>query len=243
MRKIHFNEATINEIRDYINEGHSVKEACNRFTLKYDTMRRVLFENGIVPKRHPKTSHTRDITDEDISSVCNMYEYTNMRMQDISKQTKLPDYVIQKIIHDNFSEQYINNRKSKLYSFSKSGTKNPLSGKLGKDHPNYKEILNDGNGYLMEHRPDWWTSRNKSAYVFQHHIVVAKELGLTQIPKGFVVHHIDGNTMNNDISNLALVSMGGHAKWHSMLRNLCKVQRLSEHGVGIQNISSDDPNA
>jgi hypothetical protein len=34
------------------------------------------------------------------------------------------------------------------------------------------------------------------------------------IPKGFIVHHIDENTLNDDISNLALVNRAGHLNIH-----------------------------
>lgn len=229
MRKIQFNEETIKQIRDYFADGHTVKEACNRFTLKYDTLRRVMFEHGIIPNpdRHA-TNPPREITPEDINLVCNLYRNTNTRIQDIVKESKLPNYVVQKILNDNFSEEYRNNRKSKLYRASKLGDKNPISKMAGENHPRYKEVIEDGAGYLMVHKPDWWTSRNKSSLAYQHHVVIAEALGMTEIPKGFVVHHVDGNIRNNDISNLALLPMSAHAKWHSMLRNLCKVQRLSE---------------
>ena len=69
---------------------------------------------------------------------------------------------------------------------------------------------------------------------------MAEHLGLTEIPKGFVVHHIDGNKHNNDISNLALVTVSGHGKWHGILKNLCKVQRLSHTGVGRNSETPDN---
>src|SRR3990167_5275660 len=36
-----------------------------------------------------------------------------------------------------------------------------------------------------------------------------------KIPNGYLVHHIDGNTSNNDIANLELVLIGEHAKRHN----------------------------
>jgi len=245
MRKIHFNEETIQQIRDYFAEGHTVEQVCNRFTLKYDTLKRVMFENNIQPFYKEKIASQRVITDDDVNLICNLYRYTNTRIQDIVKETKLPNYAVQKVLNDHFSEKFRNDRKSRLYRSSKLGDKNPMKDRTGYSHPNYKDVIDDGAGYLMEHRPEWWTSRNRSAYVYQHHIVIAKAIGLTEIPKGFVVHHIDGNPKNNDISNLALLNMGAHAKWHSMLKNLCKVQRLSEHGVGNPDDKdqTEDPNA
>ena len=55
MRKIQFNEETVCAIRDYISEGHTMEQTCNRFNLKYDTLRRVMFENNIMPKSFDDT--------------------------------------------------------------------------------------------------------------------------------------------------------------------------------------------
>ena len=41
------------------------------------------------------------------------------------------------------------------------------------------------------------------------------ELHNGKIPKGYEVHHIDGNTHNNDISNLTLLSIKEHRSLHA----------------------------
>lgn len=227
MRKIHFNEETISQIRDFINEGHTMQQTCNRFTIKYDTLKRVMFENNILPYRMDK-SHTRKIIDEElIQLVCGLYSATNMRIEDIVKEAKLENYVVQQILDDNFSKEYQNNRKSKLYSLSKQGNKNPMKSLTGENHPNYKGFVDDGQGYLMVIKPEWYTGRPGSYHVFYHSVVMCEALGLTEIPKGFIVHHIDGDKHNNNISNLALMTIAGHGRIHALYRNLCKVQRLS----------------
>lgn len=227
MRKIKFDEATISSIRQFINEGHTLDETCNKFTLKYDTLRRVMYENNIQTSHPEKRGNHRTISEDDHNLICQLYEHTNTSMADIVRETKLPQYVVQDILDKHFSKEFQNKRKSKLYRQSKLGDKNPMTGRKGELHPNYKGLIDDGQGYLMIVKPDWYTGRAGSDHVFYHSVVMAEHLGLTEIPAGFVVHHIDGNKHNNDISNLALMTLSAHSKLHMLQRNLCKVQRLS----------------
>lgn len=39
------------------------------------------------------------------------------------------------------------------------------------------------------------------------------------IPKGYVIHHLDGDGHNNDISNLALMTRGEHTTLHALARS------------------------
>jgi hypothetical protein len=40
-------------------------------------------------------------------------------------------------------------------------------------------------------------------------------MGINKIPKGFIIHHIDKNKKNNDIDNLALMTITAHNRIHS----------------------------
>ena len=234
MRRIIFNDETINAIRDYINQGHSKKETCNRFTIKIDTLNRVMRENNIEPyfKNKINKNARKELTEDTINLVCNLFANTHTRLQDICSQAKIEYWELQEILNNNFTQEYIDKRKSKLYSNSKLGKRNPMFGKYGEQHSKYIGMIDDGNGYLMCLKPDWYTGRKNSKYVFVHSLVMCEALGITEIPKGFVVHHIDGDKKNNDISNLCLLQMGAHTKLHQLQNNLCKVQRLSNNGVG-----------
>lgn len=61
-----------------------------------------------------------------------------------------------------------------------------------------------------------------------HDIMWVKEntCGMTEIPEGYVIHHIDWNKNHNEISNLTCVSIKGHNIIHNPGKNC-------EYEVGI----------
>ena len=63
-------------------------------------------------------------------------------------------------------------------------------------------------------------SRATKKYEYEHRMVWKKFFG--DIPKGFVIHHKDGNKLNNDISNLVLMNAKEHAQMHAKQRGLGK---------------------
>lgn len=110
-----------------------------------------------------------------------------------------------------FASTFNDRRKRLCYAKSKFGKKNPATGK----HPvNYVGACEDGKGYLTVYKPSWYTGRKGSERVFEHTVVMCEALGLTEMPRGFCVHHIDGNTRNNVLSNLALMTISAHTRLH-----------------------------
>lgn len=223
MKPIKFDEKTISEIREYA-KTHGKMACCNRFSIKPDTMQRVANENGIT--FNGRKTHYSEIPEETTIQIHNLYVNTDTSLHEIAKMLhikydRLVNYVIEK-----YSQEFFDDRKHRLYQKSKLGEKNPMLGKTKEQHPNYVGLVEDGNGYFMCLKPDWYTGRKGSRHVFYHSVVMCEALGLTEIPKGFVVHHIDGNKKNNDISNLALLSSSAHSRLHAIERKLSKVQRL-----------------
>jgi hypothetical protein len=111
-------------------------------------------------------------------------------------------------------------RKVQNYSKSKLGKLNPMSGKCRERHHNYIGAVSDGKGYHLILKPDWYTARKGTKHVFLHHVVMCEHLGLTEIPSGWCVHHKDENKINNEISNLELLTLSDHTKLHQT--KLCK---------------------
>jgi hypothetical protein len=135
-------------------------------------------------------------------------------IQDVAKRFKLTQHTVQAMLKLVLSEKERERERALRLSRSKQGAKNPMKGKFGEKHPLFKGGVTDGKGYSLVLKPDWFTGRKGTKYVFEHHAVFCKAVGLTEIPEGFAIHHIDEDPMNNRIDNLALVTAGGHRRLH-----------------------------
>ena len=229
MRRIIFDDAKINEIFGFIRDGHTLVQTCNKFNISTDTLHKLMYKHNVKPYNLNKVTAQYqpvycydDIPDWVIAETCRLYKDTHMTNVEIRKQMKLKEYIFDDIIHRNFSEDYIASHRSLAYARSKTGNKNPMYGKCKEQHHCYKGIVDDGNGYLMVLKPDWYTGRKGSRHVFLHSVVMCEHLGITEIPKGFTVHHIDFDKHNNDISNLALMTLSAHSKLHQFQNDLVR---------------------
>jgi hypothetical protein len=120
-------------------------------------------------------------------------------------------------------EDRLKEEQALRYSRSKIGPQNPMSGKTGSLHHNHKgRLFCDPHGYILVLKPDWYTGRLLSKHVYEHQVVMARMLGLTEVPENMVVHHIDEDRANNSPNNLALVTPEAHRSLHarSPLRKL-----------------------
>lgn len=114
---------------------------------------------------------------------------------------------IVRVLKEQLSPEKRRAEKALRLSRGKMGSLNPMKGKSGSLHHNYIGAVEDHKGYLTE--PD-----GKGGRVFQHRLVMAQALGLEKIPPHLDVHHIDEDTRNNALDNLALVTRKGHAALH-----------------------------
>jgi len=155
------------------------------------------------------------------------YEETSMTMQQIADKLGIGLNKVWKYTKKNYSKEYRKNRKVKNYRSSKMGEKNPMFGKFAEDHHCFVGLVSDHKGYWMQLKPDWFTGRQHSKHVFVHHIVVCEHMGLTEIPKGWNVHHCDHNPENNSFSNLVLITMSDHQKLHCFLKGATTISKES----------------
>jgi hypothetical protein len=135
----------------------------------------------------------------------------NCAKNKIAKELGIDYYTLEKIWGFYFSPELRKARTKRMYSESKTGNKNP---RFGKPTMRPVENVDDGNGYTIKWKPIWWTGREGSNYVFEHQLVICEYLGLTEMPKDFVVHHINNNRKDNSLDNLALMSKSAHGKLH-----------------------------
>lgn len=132
-------------------------------------------------------------------------------------------HTAQAMVKETLSPEQLREEKALRYSRSKTGAKNPMQGKRGEQHHNFKGRLSCcPRGYVLVLKPDWYTGRPGSKHIYEHCVVMAQTMGLTEVPNGLVVHHIDEDRTNNSPDNLALVTPQAHRILHarSPLRKL-----------------------
>ena len=156
-----------------------------------------------------------------------IYETTELTIQQIADTTGYTFKQVFSYIAKNYTRSERTARKSKCYSNSKRGDKNPSFGKFGQDAACYIGVVSDTKGYLMVSKPKWYTGRKGSRHVFEHHIVVCEMLGLTAIPKGWCVHHCNFITTDNRIENLVLMLMSDHMRLHHYLAGATTISKES----------------
>lgn len=145
-----------------------------------------------------------------------LYDNTTLTIQEIADELGYPFGRVWQYIANTYTKEERKARKIICYSNSKLGEKNPQFGMVGEKAHQYLGVVSDGKGYLMVLKPDWFTGRKGCKHVFQHHIVMCQALGLTEMPHKMCVHHIDGNKINNELSNLALMTVSAHCRLHQL---------------------------
>ena len=143
-----------------------------------------------------------------ISQVLKLYRESPVTVQDLAKQLNTSYHNVRETLIQNMPSQEYKARQAVRYSLSKVGNKNPMKGKTEEQHHNYIGDCSDHKGYS--------TRMHKGKRTFVHQIVLMEVLGLNSWPDGWVVHHIDGDPLNNQLDNLALCTNNGHRVIHSV---------------------------
>ena len=126
-------------------------------------------------------SHKREI---DVDQLRDLIEVQRLQHQKVSAITGIPAKKMTK-----FCRRY--------------GIKTQRTGpRSGPEHPDWKGGRYLCKGYWYIYSPNH-PNRTKQGYILEHRLVVEQALGRHLDPKE-TVHHIDGDSQNNEISNLML---------------------------------------
>jgi len=80
----------------------------------------------------------------------------------------------------------------------------------GQNHPNYKGGFIDEDGYRI--------ICMKGKRCQEHQVIWLRYNNLKEIPKGYCIHHKNGNKSDNRIENLILMKINEHSRLHSLLQ-------------------------
>jgi hypothetical protein len=128
---------------------------------------------------------------------------------EIAKTTRMTEATVYRILREEVPKDRLKLLRSANHHASKMGAKNPMFGV----RKQVEAILRRGYRYLWQHETNDYTP--------EHRLLLMAALGISEWPTGWEVHHIDSNTLNNNLNNLAIVTKTGHQLLHSQ-----KLQKL-----------------
>ena len=114
-----------------------------------------------------------------------------------------------------FTEAEFSERCSRLNRIHKVGNKNPMYGICGPKHHGAKDVVLSTQGYRQIWAPEWYTGSADGNRALEHIVVWCKQHGFSEVPRGYVVHHLDHDRLNNEPSNLLLMTIADHLAYHN----------------------------
>lgn len=159
------------------------------------------------------------LTQSDKEAILDLFHSSRLTQVQVGALFDIAPSRVSSLWKATFSAEERRSRKTFNYVQSKLGALNPSYGLKGDKSPSFKGVINDCRGYLMVLRPSWYTGRRNSKHVFEHSVIVCERMGLSEIPRGWHVHHCDKNPHNNAFDNLVLMTSGDHTRLHQFMRS------------------------
>lgn len=85
----------------------------------------------------------------------------------------------------------------------------------------------------------WWVRLPDGKWKREHHYVWESH-GNAPVPRGYVLHHRDGDKTNNDYQNLQLLTRAEHAKLHGKGRTVTEETRQKMRAGAARRVSDPD---
>lgn len=209
-KKIVCNLTTEELTKLYIDECRTLPEMCDIIGIKSPiTMRRILNERGISTNANQRTAEKTKcgMSDNEFKSYLEK-EYTSGKsMREIGEAIGVTTAAVRKYL----VKYGIQRRKNT--DFLKEPTTNP----------NWKGGRRIKDGYIVMYCPDYPGAMH-GKYVYEHRYVMEQFLD-RQLKSDEVIHHIDRDRANNNISNLLLLSPSEHTLLHSLIRQVEKYKK------------------
>jgi hypothetical protein len=141
--------------------------------------------------------------------------YNDLGIHDSCDELGYSYRVVMRYWKQYYSAEDFRKRCSRLNRMHKIGSSNPMYGKKGVAHHSFKDVVHSTQGYRLVPAPAWYTGNVDKSRVLEHIIVWCTHYGYTELPRGYVVHHIDHSRTNNSICNLMLMTIGDHLAYHN----------------------------
>lgn len=201
----------------YLDDGRTLKEMCDVLGIKNTiTASKVLREHGISTNANArKAENTKhNMNDTEFRRYLEEKYQSGMSMMDIANLLGITPSGVRK-----YFIKYGIPRVSRTHRFETDASKNP-------NWRGGRRICS--NGYISIYCPDHPNASVRKT-MYEHQLVMEAHIG-RYLEKGEVVHHIDGDKSNNDISNLLLLSSSDHAKLHAILKRSAERMKAAAKG-------------
>lgn len=136
------------------------------------------------------------------AKIITLLTTTDLSTRQIAAKVGVHHQSVARICCNELGQQFYNDRVSRLSNLNRS---QHISG-----------------GYLTVPTPFWWVGVSGTRVrhcVAKHQLVFCEANGLTKLPDGYVVHHINEDKLDNRVENLQLMTTSEHMKHHSLRRH------------------------
>jgi hypothetical protein len=151
--------------------------------------------------------------------VLSRYRSLEQTISQISAGLRMTPHTVSAILHEELTDSEWLRLRGANHSRPKTEESNPMFGRRCAA----ERILRNGRAAV-------W---NGTGYTFEHRLIAAKMLGLSDLPSHLEVHHIDGDKTNNSPDNLAVTTKAGHQHLHKRVLGRLYAWEKEKFGTSV----------